>query len=83
MREQVATYLPNELVERFRHEASRQGISLSAYVTPQLVTVPLQGEEMQLWVPKRLDRLDAAIARVIGLQRRIIKRRARNRRNHL
>jgi hypothetical protein len=64
MRAQVTIYLPDELAERFKHEATRQGLSMSAYVTRQLVAVPTQWEQMQLWLTKRFDRLDAAINRV-------------------
>ena len=61
MRQQVTVYLPNELVERFKHEATRQGLSLSAYVTRQLTSAPSQLEQLCHWLATRFDRLDAAL----------------------
>ena len=60
-REQITIYLPEELVERFKHEATRQGLSLSAYVTRQLVSTPSQMEQLCQWLAARFDRLDAAL----------------------
>jgi Ribbon-helix-helix protein, copG family len=61
MRQQVTIYLPDELAERFKHEATRQGLSLSAYVTKQLLSTPAQFDQLQIWLSARFDRLDAAL----------------------
>jgi Ribbon-helix-helix protein, copG family len=60
-REQISIYLPEELVERFKHEATRQGLSLSTYVTRQLVSAPSQMDQLCQWLATRFDRLDAAL----------------------
>jgi hypothetical protein len=57
MRTQVTIYLPDELTERFRHQAERQGLSLSAYVTRQLATSTDQISQLQFWLNTRLDAL--------------------------
>ena len=62
MRQQVTIYLSDELAERFKREAERMGISISAYVTRQLTTAPNQWEQLQLWLCHRFDRLDAALS---------------------
>jgi hypothetical protein len=61
MRQQVSIYLPDELIERFKHEAVKQGLSLSTYLTRQLSTSPSQFDQLQHWLATRLDRLDAAL----------------------
>ena len=57
MRTQVTIYLPDELTERFKHQAERQGLSLSAYVTRQLATSTDQITQLQFWLSTRLDAL--------------------------
>lgn len=61
MRQQLSIYLPDELAERFKYEATRQGLSLSTYVTRQLISAPSQMDQLQHWLASRLDRLDAAL----------------------
>lgn len=61
MRQQVTIYLPDELHERFKREAVKQGFSLSTYLTRQLSTGPSQVDQLQHWLAWRLDRLDAAL----------------------
>jgi hypothetical protein len=61
MRQQVTVYLPDELAERFKHEATRQGLSLSTYVTRQLASAPSQLDSLVNWLGSRLDRIDAAL----------------------
>jgi hypothetical protein len=63
-RQQVTIYLPNELAERFKREAVKQGLSLSAYVSRQLATAPSQMDQLQNWLASRLDRLDAALGTI-------------------
>lgn len=62
MREALTIYLPPELAVRFRHEATRQGLSLSAYVTKQLLSAPSQLDGLQNWLASRLDRIELSIA---------------------
>jgi hypothetical protein len=57
----VSVYLPDELYERFKREAVKQGLSLSTYVTRQLASAPTQVEQLQHWLPARFDRIDAAL----------------------
>jgi predicted DNA binding CopG/RHH family protein len=57
MRTQVTIYLPDELTERFKHQAERQGLSLSAYLSRQLATSTDQIAQLQFWIGSRLDNL--------------------------
>ena len=61
MRQQVTLYLPGELAERFKHEATRQGLSLSTYVTRQLASGPSQLDSIVNWLASRLDRIERAL----------------------
>jgi hypothetical protein len=61
VRQQVTIYLPDELSERFKHEAVKHGISLSAYVTRQLIASSTQIEQLQYWLNTRIDGLYARL----------------------
>jgi hypothetical protein len=61
-RQCVSVYLPDALYQRFRSAATRQGVSLSAYLSRQLSTMPNQIEELQNWLAARLDRIESALA---------------------
>jgi hypothetical protein len=62
MRQQVTIYLPDELCERFKREAVKQGMSLSNYLTRQPSSELSQFDQLRHWIGSRLDRLDAALA---------------------
>lgn len=61
MRQPVTVYLPDDLHERLKREAVKQGVSLSTYLTRQLSSAPSRIEELQHWIALRLDRIDAAL----------------------
>lgn len=64
MKEPLTIYLPPELAQRFKYEATRQGLSLSAYVTKQLASGPSQMDSLQNWLAARLDRIELRISEV-------------------
>jgi hypothetical protein len=64
LRTQLTIYLPDELCERFKHEATRQGLSLSAYVTRQLAASTDQISQLQFWLNTRIDGLGARLVAV-------------------
>jgi hypothetical protein len=76
MRKQLTLYLPEELHNRFSREAVKQGLSLSAYLTRHLSTMPSQIDELQQWLSARLDRLDAACGAVMDKALQVLSTRA-------
>lgn len=63
MRQKITFYLPEHLVMRYRQEAERDGVSLSAHLVRRLSLMPEQIDELREWMAGRFDRLDERLNR--------------------
>jgi hypothetical protein len=52
--------LNEDLLQLYKREAAKQGLSLSACLVRHLSTIPNQIHELQQWLADRLDKLDAS-----------------------
>ena len=76
MRQQVTLYLTDHLLQRFKREATRQGLSLSACLTRHLDSTPQQIDELQQWLATQFDALRESCAAVIDTALKVMATRS-------
>ena len=76
MREKITLYLSEHLLQRFKREATRQGVSLSACLSAHLDSTPEQIDELQRWLGTQFDALHESTSKLIETALKVLATRA-------